>query len=300
MYVITGATGNTGSVIAQRLLHQGKQVRVIGRSADRLKALAAAGAEPFVCDITDAHELARAFAGAEGVYAMIPPDLAGKDYSSYQERVSDSLAAALTQARVPYVVTLSSVGADKPAGTGPVVGLHNLEQKINGLQAVNALHLRAAYFMENTLAQAPILQITGMLAGPLRPDLKIPMIATQDISDAATEVLLRLDFRGHHPRELLGQRDLSMSEVAQIIGQAVGKPALRYVQAPDTQVRAGMVQSGLSPAIADLLLEMSAALNSGHMRALEPRSELNTTPTSFETFVAQSFVPAYQSRRVAA
>jgi hypothetical protein len=46
-------------------------------------------------------------------------------------------------------------------------------------------------------------------------------------------------------------------------------------------------------------MEMIDALNSGYMRALEPRTAQNTTPTSFETFVAESFVPAYQQQAAA-
>jgi uncharacterized protein YbjT (DUF2867 family) len=214
--------------------------------------------------------------------------------------VTDAIAAALKGAGVTHAVTLSSIGADKTDGTGPVVGLHYLEQQLNGIDGLNVLHLRAGYFMENTLAQIGIIQKMGMAVGPLRPDLKLPMIATQDIGEAAANALLHLDFRQEQARELLGQRDISMSEVAQIIGKAIGKPDLRYVQAPEEQVRAALVQLGMSPNMADLILEMSAALNSGHMRALEPRSAQNTTTTSYETFVTAGFVPLYEGKSAAA
>lgn len=78
MYVITGATGNTGSVVAKRLLAQGEKVRVIGRNTERLQPLAKAAAEPFVADLTDVAALTKAFTGAEAVYVMIPPDLSAK------------------------------------------------------------------------------------------------------------------------------------------------------------------------------------------------------------------------------
>ena len=75
MYVVTGATGNTGHIVAKKLLANGQKVRAIGRSADRLQALVAEGAEPFVADLTDKQALAKAFAGASAVYAMVPPDV---------------------------------------------------------------------------------------------------------------------------------------------------------------------------------------------------------------------------------
>jgi hypothetical protein len=96
------------------------------------------------------------------------------------------------------------------------------------------------------------------------------------------------------------QRDVSYEEVAKIIGKAIGKPNLRYTQAPDEQVRAAFIQLGMSSNMADLLLEMSGSLNSGYMRALEPRSGENTTQTSYETFVMEEFLPLYEGKSAAA
>lgn len=300
MYVVTGATGNTGSVVVSHLLSKGQKVRVISRNAEHLKTWASKGAEPFVGDVTDTNAMTKAFTGAKAAYVMIPPDLKSRDYRTYQDRVTAALATALEGSRVEYAVSLSSVGADKPEKTGPVVELHHLEQRLNGLAGLNALHLRAGYFMENTLAQIEIIRAHAIAAGPLRGDLKLPMIAARDIGAAAADEMLKLDFRKQQTRELLGQRDISMSEAAAIIGKAIGKPNLNYVQLPDDQIRAAMIQSGLSESIANLLLEMAAALNSGYMRALEQRSARNTTPTSFETFVAEEFVPLYEKASAAA
>lgn len=300
MYVVTGATGHTGNVVAKGLLSKGEKVRMVGRNPDRLKALVAQGAEPFTADLTDTVSATKAFVGAKAVYVMMPPNIASPDFRGLQDRVTDAVATALRSAGVTHVVTLSSIGADKTEKTGPVVGLHNLEQQLNGIEQLNVLHLRAGYFMENTLAQISIIRSTGMTVGPLRPDLKLPMIATRDVGEAAASALLNLDFRQKQTRELLGQRDISMSEVAQIIGKNIGKPDLRYTQAPDEQVRPASIQLGMSLNVANLLLEMSAALNSGYMRALEPRSQQNTTPTSYETFVAEEFVPLYEGKSAAA
>ena len=300
MYVITGATGNTGNIIARTLLGLGRKVRAIGRSADRLEALAAKGAEPFVCDITDAAALIKAFTGAKAVYAMVPPSMTSENYRADQDSVTNAIARAVEEAGVEYVVSLSSVGADKPAGTGPVAGLHYLEQTLNRIHGLNALHLRPGYFMENTLAQIGIIQTMNTTAGPLRPDLKMPMIATRDIGAAAASALDALDFSGQQTRELLGERDLSYADVATIIGKAVGKPDNKYIQLPDEQIRGAFQQMGMSANVADLILEMSAALNSGHMKALEKRTADNTTPTAFESFVEQEFVPLYRGQGASA
>lgn len=300
MFVVTGATGHTGNVIANALLAKGEKVRAVARNAERLKALVAAGAEPFTADLTDAATTAKAFAGAKAVYVMIPPNITSPDVRSYQKRVVDAIAEAIRSSGVTHAITLNSIGADKPEKTGPVVGLHYLEETLNAIDGLNVLHLRAGYFMENTLAQVGIVRTAGMAVGPLRPDLKLPMICTRDIGEAAVSALLNLDFHQKQTRELLGQRDVSYDEVAKIIGKAVGKPDLRYTQAPDQQVRSAMVQLGMSSDMANLLLEMSASLNSGYMRALEPRSAQNTTPTSYEMFVKEEFIPLYEGKSAAA
>ena len=299
MYVVTGATGNTGTIIVNGLLAKGEKVRAVARNPEHLKALVAKGAEAFAGHIGDSDALARALTGAKAAYLMLPPDIKNEDYRAYQDRLVEAIGVAVERSNLKYAVVLSSVGADKPDTTGPVVGLHNLEQRLNRIPGLNALHLRPGYFMENTLGQAALIRMFGMTAGPLRGDLQLPMIATQDIGEYATEALLKMDFHGKETRELLGPRDVTMNEVASIIGKAIDKPDLTYAQLPDDQVRGGMMQMGLSASIANLIVEMAAALNSGYMRALESRSGENSTPTSYETFVEEEFVPNYQKAEAA-
>jgi uncharacterized protein YbjT (DUF2867 family) len=300
MYVVLGATGNTGKAAALNLLAAGKQVRAVARSVEHVQPLAAKGAEPFAADVTDSAALTKAFAGAEAVYALIPSNVSIPDVRGYAGQVVSSLAGALPKAGVKHVVALSSIGADKPDKTGPVVGLHEMEQALSRIPNLNVLFLRAGYFMENALAQVGIIQSFGMTAGPLRADLKLPMIATDDIGAAAASALANLDFSGKQTRELQGQRDLDMTEATAILGKAIGKPDIRYVQLPDAQLRPAMLQLGMSAGFVDLLLEMAAALNSGYMKALEKRTPGNTTPTTFEAFVTDVFVPLYKQKTRAA
>ncbi len=296
MYVVIGATGNTGSVVAEKLLAKREKVRVVGRDERKLERFKQKGAEAFAGDVTDASAMARAFSGAEAAYVMVPPNLSSPNVRGYQERVNDALAAALEKNGVRYAVALSSFGADKSDRTGPVLGLHALEQKLEAIAGLNVVLLRAGYFMENILPQVGVIESLGNMAGPVRPDLALPMIATRDIGAFAAEALARHDFQGKQRRELLGARDISYAQVAKIVGAAIGKPDLTYQQAPAAQLKPALMQMGMSSNMADLLLEMSDALNAGHMRALEPRSAQNTTPTTVETFVAEVFVPAYRAK----
>lgn len=294
MHVVMGASGNTGHIVANNLLTRGEKVRVIGRNSAHLQPLSSKGAESFIADVTDASDLVRAFHGADSAYVMIPPNLISKDPLDHSNRVSDAIAVAVNKAGMKNVVVLSSIGAELPSGTGPIAGLYNLEQKLNQVGNANVLYLRCAYFMENTLPQVNAIRQMGSAAGPLRADLKLPMIATRDIGNVAADVLLHPTIRGKQIRELLGQRDLSYNEVTSSIGKAIGKPDLKYVQIGGDQFRAVLVGLGMSEQVANLLVEMAGALNSGKIHSLEPRTSQNTTPTTYETFAREVFVPAYQ------
>lgn len=296
MYAITGASGNTGGVIAENLLAAGENVRVIGRDARHLERFTQKGAEAHIADVSDPIALEKAFGGAKAVYAMIPPNLGAPDVLAYSERVGSALAAAIAKSGVTRVVLLSSYGADKADKTGPVLGLHNLEKKLSGIAGLSVLFLRCGYFMENLLPQVGVIQTLGMLAGPVRSDLLLPMIATRDIGSAAADALLKLDFTGKQVRELQGERDVTYMEVAKIVGNAIGKPDLKYQQVPAAMLKPALMRMGMSSSMADMLFEMAEALNNGHMKMLEPRSPSNSTGTTIETFVNEVFLPAYRGK----
>jgi uncharacterized protein YbjT (DUF2867 family) len=300
MYTILGATGNIGSVITKQLLEKGETVRVVGRNAARLQQYVHRGAEAFVADIKDAEALTKALTGARGAFLMLPPGMTSPDYRAEQEVESNAISAAARNSGLQYAVNLSSIGAQAPAGTGPILGLHDCERKLNAVERLNVLHLRPAYFMENHLSAIQMIQMMGVFGGALKPDLKIPMIATRDIGAYAAERLLKLDFSGKQTQELLGERDLNMTEVAAVISRGIGKPDLRYVQFSYEQVEQTLVQMGLSAKTAAYLIEMFQGFNNGIVTGLEPRSAANTTPTSIETFVKEVFVPAYQGIAVGA
>lgn len=299
MYVITGATGNTGSLIANRLLDAGKKVRVIGRNKEKLQPFVARGAEAFTGDVADAAAMTRAFDGAQAVYAMIPPAMTG-DYRATQEKGSDALAAAIAKTGVTHVVALSSVGADKPEGTGPIAGLHSLEKKLNEIANLNLLRLRPTYFMENFLEMIPVIKQMGTLAAGNRGDLPMGMIATRDIGARAADELLKLTFTGRSTRELLGPREYTFSEAAGILGKAIGKPGMGYMQAPMMMVEQALMQMGMSKQMAQLLNEMTRAMNDGTVAPREPRSAENTTPTTLEQFADEAFAPAFHGKAVSA
>ncbi len=138
MYVIMGATGNTGKPLAMALLNAGKKVRVISRAADKAKALTDKGAELFLGDASNAEFLTKAFTGATATYVLIPPDWTAPDFYAYQQKMADAIVTAVKNSGVKNVVSLSSVGTHIEEFSGVVYGLRYLEQKLNEIENLNA------------------------------------------------------------------------------------------------------------------------------------------------------------------
>jgi uncharacterized protein YbjT (DUF2867 family) len=300
MYTILGATGNIGSVITRKLLEKGEKVRVFGRSAGRLQLFVQKGAEAFVGDLADVAVLTKALTGVRAAFLMVPPGMTSQDYRQQQDEVSDALMLAARHAGLPYAVHLSSIGAHQSSGTGPIAGLHRSEKKLDTIERLNVLHLRPAFFMENHLGAIGMIQMMGIYGGALNPDMKFPMIATRDIALYAADRLLQLDFSGKQARELLGEREVSMSEVAATISKTLNKPDARYVQFSYEQVEQTLLKMGAGQKTAALFTEMFQAFNNGTTNPQEPRSAANTTSTTIEAFVKEVFAPAYQGVGVGA
>jgi len=299
MIAITGATGNTGKAAAETLLANVEEVRVIGRDAKRLDPFVQKGAEAFVGNVEDAASMKKAFEGATAVYLAVPGML-GEGLRAYQERVTDAYAAAIAEARVPYAITLSSLGAQYPEHTGPIVGLHNMEEKLNRIKGLNVLHLRAAQFMENLFMSMAPLRSMGVLTGGSPGDALHPWIATKDIGAYAAERLRAHNFSSSSTQKLVGPRDYTLKEVAAIVGKAIGKPSLGYVQVPFMMLEPALVQMGLPKSTAALLIEMWKAMNDGLLSPRDTRSAKIKTTTTLESFALESFAPTFQSKTASA
>jgi uncharacterized protein YbjT (DUF2867 family) len=301
MYTVLGASGNIGSVIAKSLLDKGEKVRIVGRYPGRLQPLVQKGAESFIADVTDPEALSVAFLGARAAFLMVPPNMTSSDYRADQDRISDSIASAVKKSGLQYAVNLSSFGAQAAAGTGPIAGLHNSENKLNAIDRLNVLHLRPAYFFENHLSGIGMIQMMGLFGGAIKTDLKFPQIATKDIGSYAADRLLKLDFNGRQTQELLGERDLSMNDVATVISKSLNNSELRYVQFPYDQVERLLTQMGTPAKTAAMFIEMFQGINEGIVVPEETRTAANTTPASIESFVKDVFIPAFhQSKAVGA
>jgi uncharacterized protein YbjT (DUF2867 family) len=291
LIVVTGASGNIGSQLADILLSKGKKVRVVGRDAKKLAPFVQKGAEAFVGNAENPEDMKRAFAGAKAVFALIPPNYAAQDFRAYQNKVGQNYADAIVSAGVQDVVNLSSVGAHLNKGNGPIAGLYDQEQRLNSLKDSKVLNLRPGFFMENMLWNISLIKNRGVNGSPMRGDLPVTMIATHDIATyAAVQIMTGLDRSSNV--ELLGQREITQTEATSVIGNAIGKPDLKYVQFPYDEAEKSMLGMGMSKSAAEGLLEMQKGFNEGAWGPSESRGKHNTTVTSIEEF-AKTFAEIY-------
>lgn len=213
MIAVMGASGNVGSKTAARLLQDGQEVRVFGRSAERLEPLRQSGAEVLVGDAMNPDDLQGLFRGAEGALVVLPDNVADTDYASNRSKMSKAIVQALADQRVRHVVMASSLGAERERGVGPVNTLHELEDLLFSLEGANVISNRAALHMEQNLLPAiALIQTRRINATALRRDVKLPMIATVDIAARAASHLVRRDFSGHEVETVLGPEELTMDE----------------------------------------------------------------------------------------
>jgi uncharacterized protein YbjT (DUF2867 family) len=262
MYVVTGATGNTGRIVAKHLLDAGKKVRVVVRNADKAAELAQRGAEVVVADINDERALEEAFRGAEGLYYLSPPDVVSNAFLVERKELTAKIARVIARAGVKHVVLLSSIGAQHASGTGPIVSVHHAEQQLIAA-GVPATFVRAAYFVENWAAVLPVAKNDGVLPAFFPAGLTFAMVATQDIADVAARALLDGP-HGSRIIELSGPVDASANDVAAAVSQLIGRP-VKVAEAPLDAVVPTFTGFGMSKNIAELYRELNAGIISGHI-----------------------------------
>lgn len=296
---VTGATGRVGHLVAEKLLSFGHRVRAVGRSAERLAALEALGAEICVGSLADRHFLTEVFRGCDGAFVLSPVDTSAPDVNAEQRRNVTETAAAIADSKVKNVVLLSSWGAELSEQVGGIIACHHFERLLDDIPELNAVYLRTVWFMENFLWNIPLVKMSGINGLAIKPDVSFPMIATRDIAPVAAGYLADLDFRGQSVRYLEGAKDYTMRGVTRILGASIGNTNLKYIEFPKSVMRQGLIKSGgLSPNAADLAIEINQAISEQRVKA-EPRSMANTTATTLEEFAQTTFAPAFREAPVA-
>jgi uncharacterized protein YbjT (DUF2867 family) len=291
-FAIMGATGHIGHYLTQELLKKGHKVRALGRDEHKLQELKAKGAEMISGDFTDINLLTKAFQGCRAVFTFIPPGYDASDMEVARDQLAEATIQAIAKAKITHVLNLSSMGAYLPSGTGPIKELHRQEERLNLIPNLNVLHLRPSFFMENLFWTLPSIKHSGNIAMSLKEDLPIPMIATRDIAFKAAQFLDALKFTKSAVFEFIGPQEMTMKEAAKVIGKAIGKPDVKYVQLSYEQDEKRMIDSGMKHQVAHLMVEMWRAFNEGKIAStqqLTPEHKGKTTLDEFSKEIAQAY-----------
>lgn len=284
MYVISGATGNTGKVAAKQLLGAGKRVRALVRSAEKAADLAALGAELVTVDLSDGPGLERALGGAEGLYLLSPPDMGSQSFLAERAKLLGSIAQVLKKAAVPHVVFLSSVGAQHETGTGIIQTVHDGEVALRAA-GVTSTFLRAAYFVENWAPVLPVAKQDGVLPSFILGDQRLPMVSTVDIGSLAATALLEGP-RGARVLELSGPEDVTPKEVAAVVSKILGR-AVQLVEPPLEAVVPTFTSFGISGDVAGLFQRMYEGIRNGRVSFEGGKAEARRGSTSLEQTLRQ-------------
>lgn len=291
MILVMGATGHIGSKITTHLLANGQKVRCVARNFPNKDLYR--GAELAQGDANEVSFLMDCMRGCSSVFTLTPPNPKAEEVRFYQNKFGEVVAEAIEEAGIKKVVNLSSVGADLESGTGPILGLHDQEERLNTITSADIVHLRPTYFMENLLMGIPSIISMNRFYGTMSSEVPLPMIATRDIAARAAFLLMHPEFKSHNVEYLLGERDVTFAEAIRILGQAIKKPDLEYVEVPDKEMHNYLIGSGLSEDWAENMLEMSRAFNNGTIAGSFSRDKRNTTATSLEEFARTTFLDAY-------
>ncbi len=261
---LTGSLGNISKQLVAILTAAGHTVTVISSDPHKAAAIQELGAIAAIGSIEDVHFLTQAFAGADAVYTMVPPIFTPSDWKSYIAGIGKNYAMAIQQSGVKNVVNLSSMGAHLAEGAGPVSGLHRVEETLNQLDGVNILHLRPGYFYTNFYTSADMIKNMGILGGNNGGDTVLVMADPADIAKAAAIAIQELSFKGKSIHYVVSDARTA-NEVAEVIGRAVNKPNLPWVEFTDEQLKDGMMKSGLPEEIAANYVEMGSAVRNGKL-----------------------------------
>lgn len=279
MFVVIGATGNTGSAVVDTLLSKKQPVRVVVRSADKGAAWKAKGAEVAVASLDDGSALIKAFEGAKGVYLLVPPNYGAEAWLADQRARMDRAAEAVKKSGVQHVVFLSSVGGHIAGGTGPIRAASYGEQAL-GRTAKRLTILRPSYFIENWAPVIGAAKAEGVLPTFIAPQAKIPMTSTKDIGRIGAEQLMA-GGSAKQIVELAGPEDYSPDHVAAALGQLLGKPVTAQ-HAPLSAVVPTFKSFGFSDEAAKLFEEMYTSFSTGAIGYETPDKLVRGTVTLSE------------------
>jgi uncharacterized protein YbjT (DUF2867 family) len=265
-YIITGSLGNISLPVTKNLVQAGHNVTVISSNEDKKSEIEAIGANAAIGSLTDRAFLKETFRDADVAYLMIPSSFSLPDYGKFQHEVADNYLSALEGSNIKHIVLLSSLGAQLRKGAGPIDALGYLEEKLLAIPDLHLNFLRPSYFFSNLFSLAGMIKHVGIAGNNFGDtDEKLVLTHTDHIAEVATDALLNLS-TGRTITNIAND-ERHPSEIAAVLGNAVGKENTPWITFSDEDAYNGMLGAGLNESFATLYKEMGQALRSGQMQA---------------------------------
>jgi len=245
-------------------VQKGHLVTVISSNPEKHTEIEALGAKAAIGSIEDVDFLTATFTGADAVYTMIPPANymdPNFDLMAHCSQLANNYAQAISNSGVKRVVHLSSIGAHLSEGSGLILFHHNVELILDKLSNVAITFMRPVGFYYNLFGFIPLIKGKGIIEANYGADDNLVWVSPIDIAEAvARELDTPLTGR---KVQYVASDELTGNETASILGEAIGKPGLKWVLISDEERLNILKGVGLNPSIAEGLVEMFASQHSG-------------------------------------
>lgn len=295
-FVVTGSAGNVSKPLTELLLQAGHQVNVVTRKAENISGLVKQGAIAAVGNMEDVAFLTETFAGADGVYLMLPPMWDSADQKLQSIQYAQNFKNAIQATGVKNVVFLSSYGAHRHTDAGPISGMGLAEDVLNTLGAdVNVLSLRTGYFYSNLLLSIDLIKKAGHMGNMFDiPQGTFTVVDPEDIARTAAAALATQNFKGHSYEYVIS--DLTgTDEIAALIGKEIGIPELKWEKFEHEDFRQVLLGYGFAKGAANDYVEMFDTLDKGLLFEHFFETKAAFGGTSIEAF-AKRFAAVYNAR----
>lgn len=294
MIVITTPTGQIGSQVLTRLMATEEDLRVIVRDPSRLPADVRERAEVVVGSHDQPDVVGRAFAQADSVLWVVPPDPRASSVIDHYLEFTRPACEALTWHGVEQVVGVTSLGHGWPGDAGNLSAAMAMDQLIQAT-GVSYRALAAPFFMENLLGHLPALTADGTFTMTNAADRPLRTVATADIADTAAHLLLDGTWRGQEVVPVVGPDALAPIEMAEAMSEVLQRP-VHYRQVEKADFTSRLLGFGLSPAWVRGLVDMTTAQDEGiyeaALRSPGAPASLAARRTSFREWCEQVLRPA--------
>lgn len=285
-YTITGSLGNISKPIVEGLVKAGHTVTVLTRNEETAAQINTLGAKALIGNVEDSDFVQNAFAGADIVYTMIPPNYVTDNFREYQNRAAKNMADSIQTNSVKKVVNLSSIGAHLGNGAGVVDGLADFESMLNNVENTDIVHLRPAFFYQNFYVQLDLIKNMGIMGGNYPGNKPMPFVHVRDIATIALDILSNPDFTGKTVRYIVSDERTS-DDVARLLGENIGKPELPWIQFPDEQQKEAMLATGMKETLVDGYQNLGRAFRDGLLQGDWEKNKTALSPTKLEDFISE-------------